>query len=331
MGVSTKPIPALYTVYVLRSTVRHASLYIGSTPNPPRRLKQHNGQARGGAARTSRDSLRPWEMIALVSGFPSMVAALKFEWALNNPHLSLHIPSESRISRATGVKRNGAPKRPRPAVGSIMSNLHLLLRVPSFERWPLRLHLFAPAAHAAWEASCATADGAMRRDLQVVTDFGPEGNGGKGAASGDKTQGDAASVASSVGWDSGAAGRGIDALALDYAPIKEYVEKAQSIFTFEREGVCIICKEELEHGNGSYAVCSASGCEGVGHLTCWSRHLLGQDQEGKEAVIPVQGHCPSCLGDVKWDDMMRELTLRIRGSKEIAKLLKPTKRRSAKA
>jgi structure-specific endonuclease subunit SLX1 len=79
MAAVSKPIPALYTVYLLRSTVRHASLYIGSTPNPPRRLKQHNGQVRGGAARTSRASLRPWEMVALVSGFPGMVAALKFE------------------------------------------------------------------------------------------------------------------------------------------------------------------------------------------------------------------------------------------------------------
>lgn len=74
-----KPIPALYTVYVLRSTVRHASIYIGSTPNPPRRLKQHNGDVKGGAARTSKAKLRPWEMIVLVSGFPSLVAALKFE------------------------------------------------------------------------------------------------------------------------------------------------------------------------------------------------------------------------------------------------------------
>ncbi len=79
-AVVPKPIPALYTVYILRSTVRHASLYIGSTPHPPRRLKQHNGQARGGAARTSRNSLRPWEMVGLVSGFPGMTAALKFEF-----------------------------------------------------------------------------------------------------------------------------------------------------------------------------------------------------------------------------------------------------------
>jgi structure-specific endonuclease subunit SLX1 len=74
-----RPLPALYVVYVLRSTIRHASLYIGSTPNPQRRLKQHNGQVKGGAVRTSRASLRPWEMIMVISGFPSSVAALKFE------------------------------------------------------------------------------------------------------------------------------------------------------------------------------------------------------------------------------------------------------------
>ncbi|EEY21477.1 GIY-YIG catalytic domain containing protein [Verticillium alfalfae VaMs.102] len=266
MAVLSRPIPALYTVYILRSTVRHASLYIGSTPNPPRRLKQHNGLARGGAARTSRSSLRPWEMIAIVSGFPSMIAALKFEWALTNPHLSLHIPSESRISRAAGVKKNGHPKRPRPGITSIMSNLHLLLRVPSFERWPLTLHFFVKTAHKAWEGSCAAAEKPVRKGLEILTDFGPSAT---------------------------------------------------------------MTTDPLEHGKGLHVICSNGSCEGAGHLSCWSRHLLDHES-GDEAVLPVAGRCPSCRSEVRWDDLMRELSLRVRGEGEVDKLLKVKKKRQAK-
>ncbi|KAJ0159042.1 Structure-specific endonuclease subunit SLX1 [Colletotrichum tanaceti] len=305
MPVQSKPIPALYTVYVLRSTVRHASLYIGSTPNPPRRLKQHNGEARGGAARTSRMSLRPWEMVGLVSGFPGMVAALKFEWALNNPHLSLHIPSTSRITVSNGVKKNGHPRRPRINLPSILSNLQLLLSVPSFRRWPLTLHFFAKDVYKAWLSSSASSTEPLPNTLGVVTDFGPDPT---------------ASSSDGAAW-------GIHALPLDYAPIKAYVEKGQSITAFEREGNCVVCKDALPHAQGLLAICPNEACEGVGHLSCWSRHMLHNEGD-QQAVVPIQGRCPQCAGHVRWVDMMKELTLRERGAKVVETLLKKKKRRT---
>mgnify|MGYP001567041922 CR=1 FL=1 len=74
------PIPPLYTVYLLRSLPLPRALYIGSTPAPPRRLRQHNGETVGGASRTARASHRPWAMPVLVVGFPSQVGALQFEY-----------------------------------------------------------------------------------------------------------------------------------------------------------------------------------------------------------------------------------------------------------
>ncbi|KAL0943303.1 Structure-specific endonuclease subunit SLX1 [Colletotrichum truncatum] len=306
MPVKSKPIPALYTVYILRSTVRHASLYIGSTPNPPRRLKQHNGEARGGAARTSRLSLRPWEMVGLVSGFPGSIAALKFEWALTNPHLSLHIPSASRITVSAGVKKNGHPRRPRASLNSILSNLQLLLSVPSFCRWPLKLHFFAPDVHSAWKSITATSTEPLRETLPILTDFGP----------------DPAARLADV-----AAPWGIHALPVDYTSVKEYVEKGQSIKAFEREGSCVVCQKEINPGKSLHAVCPNTGCEGVGHLACWSRHFLHHEGE-RQAVVPIHGRCPRCGGDVRWVDMMKELTLRERGTKEIETLLKEKRRRA---
>jgi structure-specific endonuclease subunit SLX1 len=103
------------------------SVYIGSTPSPPRRiryvanrlprcdfflthLRQHNGELAQGARKTR--SKRPWVMHMIVHGFPSRLvnllldftatirslsspdlikAALQFEWAWQNPHKSRHL------------------------------------------------------------------------------------------------------------------------------------------------------------------------------------------------------------------------------------------------
>lgn len=78
-------------VYVLRDSA-HRMTYVGSTVNPARRLRQHNGEIAGGAKSTTR-RIRPdsdaaehskWEYAAIIRS-PSFVdrrIALSFEWHL---------------------------------------------------------------------------------------------------------------------------------------------------------------------------------------------------------------------------------------------------------
>ena len=122
-------------------------------------------------------------------------------------------------------------------------------------------------------------------------------------------------------------GGGIDALVVDYADQKDHVDKAKGIVEFEMEGECALCHEELEHDAGIYTICPTPGCDSVTHMMCLSKHLLKGD---KDSIIPVQGHCPSCKSELKWVDVVKETTLRMRGEKEITKLLKPKRVKKVK-
>lgn len=236
----------------------------------------------------------------------------------------MHIPSESRITIATKKKRSGRPKRPPYSVSSIVSNLHLLLRVPSFARWPLKLHFFDQGVHNAWLKWCRTAPEQLSSDLVVVTDFPPSDSPAATAVV-EAAAGKDADTASTTepAW-------GIHALPLDYTPLRSYVAKVDSILSREREECCVVCDEHLPPGRGLYAACPNAECEGIGHLSCWGQHLLGHDNA--DHVLPVKGQCPKCRGLVRWGEMMTELSLRVRGREEVEKLLKePRKRKARKA
>ena len=66
-----------WVCYLLVSS--DGATYVGATVDKDRRLKQHNGQLKGGARATSRKP-GDWRRHCFVQGFPDNHAALSFEW-----------------------------------------------------------------------------------------------------------------------------------------------------------------------------------------------------------------------------------------------------------
>lgn len=68
-----------YVCYVLTSFDSSKS-YVGSTNDIHRRIRQHNGEIKGGAKYTQMG--RPWRIACIIEGFQTHQQALQFEWAL---------------------------------------------------------------------------------------------------------------------------------------------------------------------------------------------------------------------------------------------------------
>tara|TARA_Y100000817_G_C16588076_1_gene425026 strand:+ start:142 stop:570 length:429 start_codon:yes stop_codon:yes gene_type:complete len=57
--------------------------YAGVSPDPKRRLRQHNGEIVGGAKYTTAHA-PGWKHICLVHGFQNKIQAMQFEWAVKH-------------------------------------------------------------------------------------------------------------------------------------------------------------------------------------------------------------------------------------------------------
>lgn len=91
-------------VYLLVSNT--GSTYVGATIDLDRRLRQHNGEIKGGAKITSRRE--SWTRHCHVAGFPSWQAALQFEWRWKQltrkvPQQPRKLPVERRLCALTDL------------------------------------------------------------------------------------------------------------------------------------------------------------------------------------------------------------------------------------
>ncbi|KAL9128053.1 MAG: hypothetical protein Q9217_003192 [Psora testacea] len=286
------------------------------------RLAQHNGLSKGGAVKTARNNLRPWEMTCIVTGFPSKIAALQFEWAWLNPHVTKRIADHERITKPSKpAKARKRAKRPHLTLRSEILNLHLLLRVPSFASWPLSVRFFYEDIYHTWQQSTARLDSNIRESIKILLDFKPvESANGYEAPMSPQAKGKGRREACGIG--------GVEGLDIGYSALKDYVEKSISLLADDEDATCAVCSFQLERERRTALVCPHQGCRAASHLSCLARIFLAE--EGKEALlVPESGQCPACKAKTLWIDLVKEMSLRAKGAKEVALLM--TKPKASKA
>ncbi|XP_058734792.1 structure-specific endonuclease subunit slx1 [Vicia villosa] len=104
--INAKPKSDSWCVYLILSTNLPIKTYVGVTTNFPRRLRQHNGELKGGA-KASRAG-RPWVCACIVCGFTDRSEACVFEskWKA----LTRRLPRKNQNGEPS--KQSKDPSRP---------------------------------------------------------------------------------------------------------------------------------------------------------------------------------------------------------------------------
>jgi structure-specific endonuclease subunit SLX1 len=116
---------------------------------------------------------------------------------------------------------------------------------------------------------------------------------------------------------------GVEGVDATYASLQPVLEKGQFVFDPYEQLDCDVCKRPLALDQDLTAICPHGECRSVSHIECLARHFHAEGMP--ESLIPTGGQCPSCQKDVLWISLMKELTLRLRGAKEVQKILKKAK------
>ncbi|KAJ7755749.1 hypothetical protein DFH07DRAFT_489735 [Mycena maculata] len=276
--------PSFYACYLLKSiqTPTSTATYIGSTPNPPKRIRQHNGQLTQGAHKTR--LRRPWVMQMIVYGFPSKLAALQFEWAWQHAHISRHLKDADGKS---------VLRRSNTVTGNIRT-VRLMLSTHPWRTWPLHVKLFTDAAVKGWKlADAQPGTSPLPRGFNWTVEL--EGVDGKSGQDGSGRHGP---------------------ISVDDAMFTSaHLAKNTALLASNRRLNCSVCNEDLHNYSTDHlkmTLCPATGCTAVSHLSCLSEDFLAS-QTSATGMIPRGGQCRSCGGYVLWGDIVRGMYRRSAG------------------
>ena len=241
-------------------------------------------------------------------------------WAWQNTHVTKRIPKEQRITKSVSKSPKSKPTRrkpPRPhmSLKDRISNLHLLLRVPSFSRWPLQVRFFCQDVYEKWQHWNKTVDSSIRDGIKVSLDMRQSeetiNTGNLPLSTQAKCQQNR--VAQGKG--------GVEGLDVGYSELKAHIEKSISCLAERETFKCAICAKGMGPKSVTALFCNQETCRTVSHLTCLATRFV-EDEGANAAVTPLSGKCPGCKEELLWIDLVKELTLRLRGEGKVVQMMR---------
>ena len=196
--------------------------------------------------------------------------------------------------------------------------------MPSFARWPLEVCFFSEDVYQVWQRWSDRIDGNIRGGIKIVLDQKaladpvieievPLNNQTKGMPQ-HKDQETS----------------GLESIDVGYGALKPHLEKSLFMLAESEINECAICMHDIAPTEATVVVCPVQNCRTATHLTCLSNQFL-EEEDQETVVIPTSGLCPTCKTELRWVDLIKEMSLRIRGEKNIARLMKKPRERKTNA
>jgi structure-specific endonuclease subunit SLX1 len=277
-----------YCCYLLRSLAPKykQTSYIGSTNDPKKRLRQHNGEIALGAKKTT--NKRPWEMILFVYGFPNHVAALQFEWSWQNPSKTRRLQLKNREE----FKEND------DKLSTSLYALSKILKDKFWSRWPLHLHILIPIESIIFRQDKFTKINAINFfDIENLSKNIRITNG---------------NIEEFNNYHKNFIRKFIKNEYL------KYLGHTKNNLPY----YCNLCLDDVNFDNHkNYVNCLNMECNTSYHVTCLAKKFTKLEalenstfkkpyDELDEEILPVSGKCPGCQTFLLWGDLIQAMMVR---------------------
>ena len=121
----------------------------------------------------------------------------------------------------------------------------------------------------------------------------------------------------------------LEKINVTFSGLKPHIAKSLALAAQMRIQHCSICQNLLDPETSMFLVCPSKQCSAAYHMACLARKWT-ENQQPTGFLLPVSGNCVQCSGEHQWIDLVKEMSIRQRGGKDLAKLMKEPRKRECR-